>query len=169
MTSAPTPLDVYWRPGCGACASLRVVLAEAGVPARWHDIWADPDARSFVRSVAAGNETVPTVRIGDQVLVAPRPRQVIEALRGVAPELVATARRWPLLRIVQWVLIAALLVASDVLARAGHSGLGWAADGAAIAAYVTLRRVRARPRGPGARPPAESLRPPHRSVIPRSR
>lgn len=168
MTSAPTPLDVYWRPGCGACSTLRVALAEAGVPARWHDIWADPEARSFVRSVAAGNETVPTVRIGDRVLVAPRPRQVIEELRVAAPELVASARRWPLLRIVQWVLIAALVVASEVLARAGHSELSWAADGAALAAYVTLRRLRARPRDPGARQPL-SVRPHHRSVIPRSR
>ena len=43
-------------------ARLPAPLAEAGAPGPWHDIWADPEARSFVRSVAAENETVPTVR-----------------------------------------------------------------------------------------------------------
>lgn len=147
MTSTPTPLDVYWRPGCGACSSLRMALAEAGVPARWHDIWADPDARAFVRSVAAGNETVPTVQIGERVLVAPRPRRVIDELLDVAPELVTSSTRWPLLRVVQWVAIIALVVTSEVLARAGRSGLSWAADGVAIATYLALRRLRSRPRG----------------------
>lgn len=156
MTSTPTPLDVYWRPGCGACSSLRVALAEAGVPARWHDIWADPDARAFVRSVAAGNETVPTVQIGERVLVAPRARQVIDEMLDVAPELVISSARWPMLRIVQWVAIVALIVTSELLASAGRSGLSWAADGVAIATYVALRRLRARPRGREAQQRADS-------------
>lgn len=129
---------------------MRLALAEAGVPARWHDIWANPEARSFVQSVAAGNETVPTLRIGE-VLVAPRPRQVIEELSVVAPELVATARRWSLLRIVQWVLISTILIASEVIARAGHSLFSWAADGAALAIFMMMRRLRARPRAHRAR------------------
>lgn len=154
MADAQTAIDVYWRPGCGACSSLRVTLAEAGVPTRWHDIWTDPDAAAFVRSVAAGNETVPTVRIGEQVLVAPRPQRVVEELRTVAPDLVVSVRRWPLLRIIQWVAIIALLVTSALLSQAGHGALSWLADGVAVAVYVGLRRLRSRPRGK-AREPVE--------------
>ncbi len=42
------------------------------------DIWQDPEAAAFVRSVANGNETVPTVSIGDVHLVNPSARQVAE-------------------------------------------------------------------------------------------
>jgi glutaredoxin len=44
-------------------------------------IWRDPDAAAFVRSVASGNETVPTVVIGGQSVVNPPPRVVVAALR----------------------------------------------------------------------------------------
>ena len=112
--------------------------------ARWHDIWADPDARAFVRSVAAGNETVPTVQIGAKVLVAPRPRQVIDELREVAPELTMSTRRWPLLRLVQWAAIIGLLVISGALTRAGLVALSWAADAVAVLTNVAVRRLRSR-------------------------
>lgn len=137
-------LDVYWRPGCGACASLRVALAEARVDARWHDIWADRDSATYVRSVAGGNETVPTVRVGDRVLVAPRPRAVIDELRALDAALAVSARRWPPLRVVQWVAIAMLLLTSELLARTGHTALSWALDVAALVVYVLVRRLRAR-------------------------
>ena len=55
---------VYWRPGCPFCSSLRGGLHRAGLPFREVDIWSDRDAAAFVRSVARGNETVPTVSIG---------------------------------------------------------------------------------------------------------
>ncbi len=71
---------VYWRPGCPYCASLRRQLARRAVPARWHDIWADESARAFVRSVNAGNETVPTVRVGEQILTNPSWRELAAAL-----------------------------------------------------------------------------------------
>jgi hypothetical protein len=35
------------------------------------NIWEDPEAAAFVRSVARGNETVPTVTVGDVALVNP--------------------------------------------------------------------------------------------------
>ena len=132
---------------------MRVALAEAGVAAEWHDIWADPDARAFVRSVAAGNETVPTVQIGAKVLVAPRPRQVIEEIQAIAPELAVSTRRWPPLRLVQWATIAGLLLLSAVLSRSGDVTLSWAAYGAAVLSYVALRHLRSRPRGRPAPPP----------------
>ena len=44
------------------------------------NIWEDPDAAAFVRSVAGGNETVPTVVVGDKAMVNPSIDEVIEAL-----------------------------------------------------------------------------------------
>ncbi|MGH9105506.1 MAG: glutaredoxin domain-containing protein [Acidimicrobiales bacterium] len=78
----PPAVIVYWRPGCIFCQRLRFVL-------RWHrlrpssmvNIWRDAEAAAFVRSVAGGNETVPTVVIDGQVLVNPPPKVVVEALR----------------------------------------------------------------------------------------
>ncbi len=63
---------VYWRPGCGFCMRLRHGLARAGVPTREVDIWEDPDGAAVVRGAAGGNETVPTVAVGGQLLVNPR-------------------------------------------------------------------------------------------------
>ena len=125
---------------------MRVALVEAGVPVEWHDIWADPNAAAFVRSVAGGNETVPTVRIGGHVLVGPSPKHVLAELRAIDPGLVVSARRWPPLRLVQWIAIFALLMTSVALGRSGQTGLSWLANGAAIAVYLGIRRLRSRPR-----------------------
>lgn len=65
------PVEVFWRPGCPFCTALRVGLAARRVPATWRNIWEDPDAAAFVRASNAGNETVPTVRVGRQVLTNP--------------------------------------------------------------------------------------------------
>lgn len=73
-------IDVYWRPGCTYCMALRLQLKLARIPTRRHNIWADPDAAAKVRSVAGGNETVPTVVIGDVALVNPSVKQVRAAL-----------------------------------------------------------------------------------------
>ena len=72
---------VYWRAGCGFCASLRRQLRRTGVDTVEPDIWSDPDAASFVRRHARGNETVPTVDVAGTVLVNPTARQVLTAVR----------------------------------------------------------------------------------------
>ena len=72
---------VYWRKGCSFCQRLRLVLGRRGSKAAWVDIWADPDAAAFVRSVNDGNETVPTVVIDGTAQTNPRPKVVVEALR----------------------------------------------------------------------------------------
>ena len=88
-TAAPevvlTVADVYWRPGCPYCSALRHDLTRLKVPVRWHNIWDDPDARQFVRSVNAGNETVPTVRVGSITLTNP-PAERVAVLVGVKAE-----------------------------------------------------------------------------------
>jgi glutaredoxin len=80
-------IDFYWRPGCGFCSLLRRGLDKAGIERVEHDIWADPDAAAIVRSVARGNETVPTVVIGDIGMVNPTAKQVVAVLREHAPHL----------------------------------------------------------------------------------
>jgi mycoredoxin len=85
----PTPVTLYWRPGCRFCASLRRELARIGLATREVNIWDDARAASVVRSVARGNETVPTVIVGDRALVNPTAAQVVEAVRSIDPELVA--------------------------------------------------------------------------------
>lgn len=94
MTSAPTdaattePLDaihVYWRPGCPFCMTLDRALRDIEIPLVRHNIWDDPDAAAFVRSVANGNETVPTVTVGDEAMVNPSAKDVAAAVARVAP------------------------------------------------------------------------------------
>lgn len=75
-------VTVYWRPGCVFCQRLRFSLAIRGLRPRMVNIWRDPDAAAFVRSVADGNETVPTVVIDGRAHVNPPPRLVRAALRG---------------------------------------------------------------------------------------
>lgn len=81
-------VDVYWRPGCGFCMMLDRRLAEAGVPMAKHNIWDDPAHAEIVRRWADGNETVPTVVIGDVGLVNPSADEVIGVLSTAAPHLV---------------------------------------------------------------------------------
>jgi glutaredoxin len=75
-------VTVYWRPGCVFCLRLRLVLRWHRLSVRQVNIWEDPDAAAFVRSVAGGNETVPTVVIDGQPVVNPAPGQVVAALRA---------------------------------------------------------------------------------------
>ena len=63
------------------CRRLRFVLRWHHLSVRQVNIWPDPGAAAFVRSVAGGNETVPTVVIDGHPLVNPAPRQVIAAVR----------------------------------------------------------------------------------------
>jgi glutaredoxin len=70
----------FWRPGCGFCTRLRAELVDAGVALDERNIWEDPEAAAFVRSVAGGNETVPTVVAGGRAMVNPRGAEVVAAL-----------------------------------------------------------------------------------------
>jgi hypothetical protein len=57
------------------------------------NIWEDPAAAARVRSVARGNETVPTVFVGEHALVNPSFRAVKAAVRQYAPEVLDSRRR----------------------------------------------------------------------------
>ena len=86
MNAPGTEVLLYWRPGCGFCTHLRRALDQAGVSYRAINIWEDPAAAATVRSVARGNETVPTVVIGSQSLVNPSLNAVLAAIRAETPD-----------------------------------------------------------------------------------
>lgn len=78
---------VFWRPGCGFCSSLLYQLEETDLPVAKVNIWEDPRAAATVRSIAGGNETVPTVVVGEAAMVNPSLRQVLAAVADQAPHL----------------------------------------------------------------------------------
>ena len=81
-------VEFYWRPGCGFCMALDRNLGRLEIPLDKRNIWDDPDAAAFVRSVANGSETVPTIRIGDVSLVNPSADQVLSVLSDQGSSLV---------------------------------------------------------------------------------
>lgn len=80
-------VTVYSRPGCPFCMALRSGLKRSGLAYDEIDIWQDPEAAGVVRSIADGNETVPTVVVGDWKAVNPSAREVIAAVTEHAPHL----------------------------------------------------------------------------------
>lgn len=90
-------VTVYWRPGCPYCRSLRRALRGSGLVYREVDIWDDRSGAAHVRSVAGGNETVPTVDVAGHALVNPRLKQVLAAVGEHAPDLLPASqprKRW---------------------------------------------------------------------------
>lgn len=83
--TASVPVIVYWRPACGFCSSLLRKLEGSGLGFDRENIWEDEAAAAFVRGVANGNETVPTVRVGTMALVNPTADDVLRQLAEVAP------------------------------------------------------------------------------------
>lgn len=96
--SNPTPdapaLDaivMYWRPGCGFCALLHQRLKRSGIPFVRRNIWDNPDDAAVVRSIADGNETVPTIVVGNFGMVNPGMKQIRAAVAEHAPHLLDRA------------------------------------------------------------------------------
>ena len=84
MSSSETPIVFYWRPGCGFCMMLDRKLGKLDIAVEKRNIWEDPEAAAFVRDHARGNETVPTVAIGDEVLVNPSANDVVAVIAARA-------------------------------------------------------------------------------------
>ena len=76
---------IYWRPDCVFCLDLLLRLRWTRLRYRKVDIRKDPGAKAFVRSVAGGNETVPTVVVAGRALVNPSKRQLLGVVREHAP------------------------------------------------------------------------------------
>ena len=74
-------LVVYRRDHCGYCWALERALRAARVDYDRRDIYADPEAAAFVRSVNDGNETVPTVVLSNgEVRTNPKPKELLRDL-----------------------------------------------------------------------------------------
>ena len=87
MTDTPTALEFYWRPGCGFCMMLDRQLSKREIALAKKNIWDDTADAAFVRSVADGSETVPTVVVDGEALVNPSVGQVLDLLERRAPHL----------------------------------------------------------------------------------
>jgi len=148
-------VTVYWRPGCPYCAALRRGLRRAGLATTEVNIWSDPEAAGIVRSIAGGNETVPTVVVAGTGLVNPRVRAVLEAVHAVAPDLVRSTRpaqgvrRASVLAVLPWIVVIALVVASFAVESAGHTSASWAIDGVNLVIFGGFRLLRQHPQGIG--------------------
>jgi mycoredoxin len=80
-------IDLYWRPGCGFCTMLQRKLDKLGIERIEHNIWDDPADAAVVRGHANGNETVPTVVIGERGFVNPSVGELLAYLGEHHPDL----------------------------------------------------------------------------------
>jgi len=67
--------------------SLERSLTKMNLPLDKRNIWEEPEHAAAVRSIANGNETVPTVVVGSAKLVNPSAPQVVQAMSKQAPDL----------------------------------------------------------------------------------
>lgn len=140
---AAVTIEVFWRPGCPYCASLRRGLARRGIDATWRNIWEDDQARAQVRAANGGNETVPTVRVGTKVLSNPSSASVAQLAGHPRNEQAkAQTSRLPGRKLLSWTPTIALIVVSVLLARSGHDGISWGVDLLAVAAWWFTRSLR---------------------------
>ena len=72
----PTLPVVLWRPGCGFCRVLFSGLERHGVAHTVRNIWEDDGARALLNA-RIGSETVPSVLVGDDILVNPSITEVL--------------------------------------------------------------------------------------------
>ncbi|KJF17611.1 glutaredoxin domain-containing protein [Acidithrix ferrooxidans] len=144
-------IEVYWRPGCPDCMYLRRGLSKLGIETLERNIWADPSAREYVRKVASGNETVPTVAIGDTNLINPTVEDVIEVIRQLIPGLLikgsdSTPDNDGRRAISQWIVIAILVALSFYVEKLGFTSYGWGVDVVSVLFWISFRTFRSRKR-----------------------
>lgn len=87
MTGTDDGVVLYWRPLCPYCMKLRLSLFLTRLPHTKVNIWKDREAAAFVRSVADGNETVPTVTVAGHAMVNPSKSRIFESVGEYAPHL----------------------------------------------------------------------------------
>ncbi|QXJ24598.1 mycoredoxin [Actinomadura graeca] len=80
-------LTMYTTSWCGFCRRLKSQLARDGIEMVEVDIERDPAAADYVMSVNGGNQTVPTVTIGDAVVLTnPSAKEVKRHLAALTRE-----------------------------------------------------------------------------------
>ena len=78
-------IEVMWRPGCPFCMTLRSSLRRRGITTTDVDIWSEPDAAARFRAATGGDETVPTVFVGERAMVNPSVNQIVAAVESELP------------------------------------------------------------------------------------
>ncbi|MDJ0359596.1 glutaredoxin domain-containing protein [Rhodococcus sp. H29-C3] len=79
-------IEVMWRPGCPFCTRLRSSLRRRGIATTDIDIWSVPGSAARVRAATGGDETVPTVFVGNRALVNPTVGQIVSAVESELPD-----------------------------------------------------------------------------------
>ena len=74
--------SAWW---CGHCHRLKNQLQRAGIPYEEIDIENHPEVSARIAGQTGGNRVIPTVGIGDRLLVNPRVAEVEAALRREDP------------------------------------------------------------------------------------
>jgi len=84
-STTAVPLTVYGRPWCGVSQMTRRYLDRLGVPYEYVDLDRHPEVERQLSWLTGGRVRSPTIRLGDQLLVAPSTRELGQALgrRGV--------------------------------------------------------------------------------------
>jgi mycoredoxin len=77
----PSVPVVLWRPGCGFCRILFSGLDRHGVAHTRVNIWEDAGARRMLND-RIGSETVPSVLLGDAIMVNPSVTDLLERLEA---------------------------------------------------------------------------------------
>ncbi len=72
---------VLWRPGCGFCRILFSGLERHGVAHTRVNIWEDAGARRMLND-RIGSETVPSVLLGEAIMVNPSVTDLLERLEA---------------------------------------------------------------------------------------
>lgn len=80
---SPQVVDLYATRWCGHSQQVRRYLERNGVPYRYVDLEASPEAVRRLRWLTGGSASHPTVVIGDQVIVEPSLSELEAALSGL--------------------------------------------------------------------------------------
>lgn len=72
---------VLWRPHCPFCRILFSGIERHGIEVETRDIWSDDDARALLNE-RIGCETVPSVLLGDELLVNPSITELLDAIEA---------------------------------------------------------------------------------------
>ena len=77
------PVTMFTTVWCGYCRRLKRGLEEAGIAYREVDVDDEPRYNERIVKASGGYRTVPTVQVGDELLVNPSAREVAAAVAGV--------------------------------------------------------------------------------------
>lgn len=73
-------ITMYTTPWCGYCVRLKRQMSERGIPFEEIDVDATPGFDEAIKQASGGYRTVPTLKVGERLLVNPTVAEVEAAL-----------------------------------------------------------------------------------------